>query len=409
MFLVVVKQLLIGINAMKIDKYLYIGIVALLMVSCSDTEVDNGGTLQSREPVLFSAGNVGAAITRGSVGYLPAYSRFVCSMFFHAGANDTDDKSFYSDDNKLASDVNMATTWLIINNATGNAVYRQNTFKDTDIKLDDYGFDKAAKIFYWQNRLNHIFVALTDNNKLKTQDGTDDTTTGTLKLFPEVQTQYNKKYLLVYDLKKGKKTSMADQPDPILAFTTMKPEGASPEANRVELFFKHQFAQVQVNLKNSQDTTSVIIGNSQIISVELLGVAEKAYVPYCINADGTLPSVEAEKINIDDETYNETKKTNPYGSSFSLFVRENTTSGYLKTFEGIAFGTIQRIRVTWKEPDNDITHTAILNSVIEQELESGKKYIYNIELRRSSIAQVTPKIVDWGTDGTYKADGTISE
>lgn len=394
---------------MKIDKYLYIGIVALLMASCSDTEVENGGTQQSREPVLFSAGNVGAAVSRGSIGYLPADSRFVCSMFFHAGANDTDDKSFYSDDNKLASDVNMATTWLIINSATGNAVYRQNTFKDTDIKLDDYGFDKAAKCFYWQNRLNHIFVALTDNNKLKTQDGTDNTTTGTLKLFPDVQTQYNKKYLLAYDLKKGTKEAMSDQPDPILAFTTMKPEGASPEANRVDLFFKHQFAQVEVNLKNSQDTTSVIIGNSQIVSVELLGVAEKAYVPYCINADGSLPSVVAEDVNIDAEKYNETKKTNPYGSSFSLFVRENTTSGYLKTFEGIAFGSIQRIRVTWKEPGNDITHTAILNSVIEQKLESGKKYIYNIELRRSSIAQVTTKIVDWSTDGTYKADGIISE
>ena len=410
MFLVVVKQLLIGINAMKIDKYLYIGIVALLMASCSDTEVENGGTQQSREPVLFSAGNVGAAITRGSIGYLPAGSRFVCSMFFHAGANDDNNSKYYPENGTPTSDVNMTTAWLKIksNSATGNAVYRQNTFKETDIKLDDYGFDKAAKIFYWQNRLNHIFLALTDNNKLKTQDGTDDTTTGTLKLFPDVQTvDANGNYMLEYNLTTGSK--MTDQPDPILAFTTMKPEGASPEANRVELLFKHQFAQVQVNLKNSQDTTSVIIGNSQIVSVELLGVAEKAYVPYCINADGTLPSVEAEKINIDNEKYNETKKTNPYGSSFSLFVRENTTSGYLKTFEGIAFGTIQRIRVTWKEPDNDITHTAILNSVIEQELESGKKYIYNIELRRSSIAQVTPKIVDWGTDGTYKADGTISE
>ena len=408
--MVVVTQRLIGINAMRIDKYLYIGIVALLIASCSDTEVENGDTQQSREPVLFSAGNVGAAVTRGSIGYLPADSRFVCSMFFHAGANDDNNSKYYPENGTPTSDVNMTTAWLKIksNSATGNAVYRQNTFKETDIKLDDYGFDKAAKIFYWQNRLNHIFLALTDNNKLKTQDGTDDTTTGTLKLFPDVQTvDANGNYMLEYNLTTGSK--MTDQPDPILAFTTMKPEGASPEANRVELLFKHQFAQVQVNLKNSQDTTSVIIGNSQIVSVELLGVAEKAYLPYCINADGTLPSVEAEKINIDNEKYNETKKTNPYGSSFSLFVRENTTSGYLKTFEGIAFGTIQRIRVTWKEPDNDITHTAILNSVIEQELESGKKYIYNIELRRSSIAQVTPKIVDWGTDGTYKADGTISE
>ena len=383
--------------------------IALTLGACTEAEVENGGTQQSQEPVLFTVGNIGSAVTRASIGYLQADSRFVCSMFFHAGAKDTDNSAFYSDDNKLASDVNMTTTWLKINDATGNAVYRQSSFNETGITQDDFGFDKAAKIFYWQNRLNHIFLALTDNNKLKTQDGTDDATNGTLKLFPDVQTKYDNKYLLEYDLTKGTKTAMTDQPDPILAFTTMKPEGASPEANRVELLFKHQFAQVQVNLKNSQDTTSVVIGNSEIISVELLGVAEKAYVPYCINADGTLPAVVAEDINIDDAKYNDTKKSNPYGSSFSLFVSDNTTSGYLKTFEGIAFGTIQRIRVTWKEPDYDVTHTTILNSVLEQQLESGKKYIYNIELRRSSIAQVTPKIVDWGTDGSYEADGTISD
>ena len=395
---------------MKIKKYLYMATAALAMAialtlgACTEAEVENGGTQQSQEPVLFTVGNIGSAVTRASIGYLQADSRFVCSMFFHAGAKDTDNSAFYSTANPLASDVNMTTAWLKIKSksTTGNAVYRQSSFNETGITLDDFGFDKAAKIFYWQNRLNHIFLALTDNNKLATDDGT----TGSLKLFPDVQTvDANGNYMLEYDLTTGSK--MSDQPDPILAFTTMKPEGASPEANRVELLFKHQFAQVQVNLKNSQDATSVVIGNSEIISVELLGVAEKAYVPYCINADGTLPAVVAEDINIDEAKYNDTKKSNPYGSSFSLFVSDNTTSGYLKTFEGIAFGTIQRIRITWKEPNYDVTHTTILNSVLEQQLESGKKYIYNIELRRSSIAQVTPKIVDWDTDGTYEADGTI--
>lgn len=395
---------------MKIKKYLYMTTaalaiaIALTLGACTEAEVENGGTQQSQEPVLFTVGNIGSAVTRASIGYLQADSRFVCSMFFHAGAKDTDNSAFYSTANPLASDVNMTTAWLKIKSksTTGNAVYRQSSFNETGITLDDFGFDKAAKIFYWQNRLNHIFLALTDNNKLATDDGT----TGSLKLFPDVQTvDANGNYMLEYDLTTGSK--MTDQPDPILAFTTMKPEGASPEANRVELLFKHQFAQVQVNLKNSQDATSVVIGNSEIISVELLGVAEKAYVPYCINADGTLPTVVAEDINIDEAKYNDTKKSNPYGSSFSLFVSDNTTSGYVKTFEGIAFGTIQRIRITWKDPNYDVTHTTILNSVLEQQLESGKKYIYNIELRRSSIAQVTPKIVDWGTDGTYEADGTI--
>ena len=43
-------------------------------------------------------------------------------------------------------------------------------------------------------------------------------------------------------------------------------------------------------------------------------------------------------------------------------------------------------------------------------LESGKKYIYNMELRRSLIAQVTAQIAPWEVDKTdYQADGTIQD
>jgi hypothetical protein len=39
---------------------------------------------------------------------------------------------------------------------------------------------------------------------------------------------------------------------------------------------------------------------------------------------------------------------------------------------------------------------------------SGKKYIYNMELRRSLIAQVKAEVVAWEMDQTnYEADGTI--
>jgi hypothetical protein len=254
--------------------------------------------------------------------------------------------------------------------------------------------------------LNHIFLALADNNKLSTDDGTE---TGTLKLFPDENTQYKNQYMKAYDLTKGDKTSMAEQPDPILAVVTMSPAGATPETNRVKLFFKHQFSQIQVNLKSSQDGSVTIDDHTLIESVELLGVAETGYVAYCIKPDGTVPATTSAPINLDDPKYDATEKDNPYGSCFSLFVRE-TVPGYLKSFEGIAFGTLQGIRITWKESndENAVKHVATYKGVKNMTLESGKKYIYNIELRRSLIAQVKAEIVSWDIDQTnYEADGTI--
>jgi hypothetical protein len=212
-----------------------------------------------------------------------------------------------------------------------------------------------------------------------------------------------------YDLTKGDKTSMAEQPDPILAVVTMSPAGATPETNRVKLFFKHQFSQIQVNLKSSQDGSVTIDDHTLIESVELLGVAETGYVAYCIKPDGTVPATTSAPINLDDPKYDATEKDNPYGSCFSLFVRE-TVPGYLKSFEGIAFGTLQGIRITWKESndENAVKHVATYKGVKNMTLESGKKYIYNIELRRSLIAQVKAEIVSWDIDQTnYEADGTI--
>ena len=93
--------------------------------------------------------------------------------------------------------------------------------------------------------------------------------------------------------------------------------------------------------------------------------------------------------------------------AFSLF-EATPTAGYLKTYEGIAFGTMQGIQVTWHEADTNIEHKAILKSTINAKLDSGKKYIYNIELRRSVIAQVVAEIADWEVDeNEYDASGTI--
>ena len=388
---------------MRNRSFIYIATIALLLSACSESEIDNGQH-QGLMPVLFSAGNTETAVTRATASYMPQNSRFVCSMFFHAGATDTNESAFYSD--KPSPDVNMTTAWLRINNATGNAVYWNKSYITDNISTDTYGFDTSAKCFYWQNRLNHIFLALADYNKLSSDDASE---TGTLKIYPDVATQYKDQYMLAYDLTRGGKKAMTDQLDPILAVETISPAGATPEANRVKLFFKHQFSQIQVNLKSSQDE-SANVTSSQIEKVELLGVAEKAYVAYCINPDGTVPVTTSEPINIDDEKYAKTKKDNPYGSSFSLFVSNTTATGYLKSFEGIAFGTLQGIRITWKEADTDVKHVATYKGVTNKTLESGKKYIYNMELRRSVIAKVTAEVTPWVIDQTdYSADGTIQD
>ncbi len=372
-------------------KQLYIAIIALLLSACSETEIDNGQQ-KGLMPVLFSAGNTEAAVTRATASYMPQDSRFVCSMFFHAGANDTNESAFYSD--KLSPDVNMATAWLKINNATGNAVYWNKSYTTENISTDTYGFDTSANCFYWQNRLNHIFLALADYNKLSSDDAT-----GTLKIYPDVDTQYKDQYMLAYDLTKGEKTVMSQQPDPIQAVTTMNPAGATPEANRVKLFFKHQFSQIQVNLKSSQDE-SANVTSSQIEKVELLGVAETAYVAYCIKPDGTVPATTSEPTDVD--------------TPFSLFESKTIPTGYLKSYEGIAFGTLHGIRITWREgvDENSVKHVATYKALDDKHknLASGTKYIYNMELRRSVIAQVTAVIKPWEMDDTvYKANGTIDK
>ena len=387
---------------MTIRKYLYIAF-ALLMASCSETEIEESQDPVRSMPVLFSAGNTEATVTRATASYMPKNSHFVCSMFFHAGVNDTIGSEFGAP----VADVNMTTAWLKISNSTGNAVYWNKAYSEVvKDSLDVYGFDVNSKCFYWQNRLNHIFLALTDNHDL---DGS--ISNGSLKIYPDVTDKYKDKYMLAYDLTRGEKKAMSEQPDPILALETARPSGGTPEANRVKLFFKHQFAQIQVNLKSSLDT-SAVIDPAWIERVELLGVAETGYVPYCILSDGTLPAATSLPINVDDKKYQTTIKDNPYGSSFNMFQRSTPVGGYLKSFECIAFGTLQGIRITWRESgdENAVKHVATYKGVKNLALKSGTKYIYNMELRRSLIAEVTAKIKPWEMDkASYTADGTIKD
>ena len=387
---------------MTIRKYLYIAF-ALLVASCSETEIDESQDPVRSMPVLFSAGNTEATVTRATASYMPKNSHFVCSMFFHAGVNDTIGSEFSAP----VADVNMTTAWLKISNSTGNAVYWNKEYSEVvKDSLDVYGFDVNSKCFYWQNRLNHIFLALTDNHDL---DGS--ISNGSLKIYPDVTDKYKDKYMLAYDLTRGEKKAMSEQPDPILALETARPSGGTPEANRVKLFFKHQFAQIQVNLKSSLDT-SAVIDPAWIERVELLGVAETGYVPYCILSDGTLPAATSLPINVDDKKYQTTIKDNPYGSSFNMFQRSTPVGGYLKSFECIAFGTLQGIRITWRESgdENAVKHVATYKGVKNLALKSGTKYIYNMELRRSLIAEVTANIKPWEMDkASYTADGTIKD
>ena len=379
--------------------------MALVLSGCTAEQetFDEGLQQIERMPVLFSAGNTEATVTRATASYMPKNSHFVCSMFFHAGVNDTIGSEFSAP----VADVNMTTAWLKISNSTGNAVYWNKEYSEVvKDSLDVYGFDVNSKCFYWQNRLNHIFLALTDNHDL---DGS--ISNGSLKIYPDVTDKYKDKYMLAYDLTRGEKKTMSEQPDPILALETARPSGGTPEANRVKLFFKHQFAQIQVNLKSSLDTSSVI-DPAWIERVELLGVAETGYVPYCILSDGTLPAATSLPINVDDKKYQTTIKDNPYGSSFNMFQRSTPVGGYLKSFECIAFGTLQGIRITWRESgdENAVKHVATYKGVKNLALKSGTKYIYNMELRRSLIAEVTANIKPWEMDkASYTADGTIKD
>ena len=346
----------------------------LVFVGC--TSDDSVGEPQPKGlmPVLFSAGNTGVkANTRGtSAAYMPAGSRFVCAMFFHAGASDTNDSEYAVP----VQEVNMFCDTLTIQNNMGEAKYTDN------------------KYFYWQNRLNHVFLALSDNHH------------------PAVVPQVQVGEKVAFDLTRGDKTAMTQQPDPMLAYEKKSPAGATSEANRVKLFFKHQFAQIQVNLKNAQDA-SVAIDPALIVSVELLGVAETGYVTFGITPTGDSFAASSEPIKLDDAKYKTTIKDNPYGSLFNMFKSNTTAPGYLKSFEAIAFGTLQGIRITWKESeaaDAVAPHKATFQGVKNLKLESGKKYIYNLELRRSLIAQINAEIADWETDKTvYEADGTIQE
>ncbi len=451
----------------KIKKITYlIGLAAaLLMAGCTDDDLaasngqgGSGGITDgpAGTPVLFTVGNLNLSKTRADViPYMAQGGRFVCTMYYHPGASDTDESNF--DILHPDSSGTMTTAWLQVNNTVGNSVYRKNTFA-MPTNTDTYDFDRDATNFYWQNRLNHAFLALTDYNKLSTNDGST-TVQGKLKMYPhhdkdmvtlpasgathEDSVTYanilaDNRYVNTYDLiRTTSMDTIADQPDPILALTVMKPGGATQEANRVKLYFKHQFSQIQVNLKAADDQ-SASLTSSQIDKVELLGVTEKGYVNCRLNAAGTVGPARYEAVDL--ESYTDAQiDANPYGTSFEMFdmvrtsyavdedqngIDDRYADGYLKSFNAIAYGYLRAIRITWHEAattvgGNHIEHIATYevplttgapDNIPLQELESGRKYIYNLELRRGTLAVIRTQIVDWEQDEklVYGTDGTIT-
>lgn len=268
-----------------------------------------------------------------------------------------------------------------------------------------------------------------------------------------------------FDLtRKDGMTSIADQCDPILAVTKMKPTGATQEANRVRLYFEHQLSQIQVNLTKAEGITGDILPEN-IISVELLGVSKKAYV-------FTHPSKTGEKIAteydiVDIKSYSKEQiADNPHGTSFNMFETTSDQPSVIKAFNAITFGELQAIRITWNEQqtttekyteetadienakhliaDMDgkkpgetgyvtnyepgytavsdgeflrpVCHKATFNVDKDGQgrdlkvLQSGKRYIYDMELRRGVLAVIRTNIQGWLVDDDlqFGTEGTIS-
>ncbi len=367
-----------------------------LWVSCTATDDStgaDGNPALSTSPVLFSSGtSEGTVTSRATAAYMQQDGRFVCRMYYQGRANDTS----YTD---------HSTAWLQVNNDKGNSVYRQNTFA-TPTETDEYDFDESSAIFYWQNRKPHVFIALADYNKLTTDNGD----TGTLRMDEPTQ---------LFDLRRTESiTSIDKQQDIIQARTVMAPRQATQEANRVSLIFKHCFSKVQVNIKASSGAGLDDFNADNVDKVELLGVADTAYV-YNINVTDTLDHYDTTYVAPKAKTVLATnypksvRDQNPYCTSIEMFPATIPTAGYLTTHDVITFGNIEAIRITWHENDDTggVVHTMTRKITAEEEkvLKSGYRHVFNFELKRGTLAIINAEILPWETGTQYDIDGTIQK
>ena len=357
-------------------------------------------------PVLFSSGAGDASVsTRATVPYMENDGRFVCRMYYQGNVG----SEYFT---------NYTEAWLKVDNNYGNSVYRKKDFSEptTGENKDGFGFDRESQIFYWQNRKKHIFIAIADYNKLKTNDGTDN---GTLNFKNSEEIEGKP---MVFDLRRKKgMNSISDQQDIIMAHTEMSPDKATPEGNRVKLLFGHCFAKVQVNLKPLADGG---LGNDlrydRIDKVELLGVADYAYL-YNIDVTSSQYNInnvktEAKKV-VANDYLDADIAANPYYTCIETFKapEDAVTPGYVSTHEVITFGQVVAIRVTWHETDDkgNKTVTHVVTKKVEKDeerlLPSGQLHIYNLEMRRGTLAIINAEILPWTDGETYTTDGKITE
>lgn len=366
-------------------------------------------------PVCFATGadalSTKTGEARGETPYLPKDARFVCRMYY-IGTSGAD-----------AGHTHYETSWLVVNNEKGNSVYRQASFAaPTD--LDKYNFDKEAHIFNWKNRKEHIFLAITDLNKAKDEGYVGGTDKGTLKMddaHPDATLQEGETIYKAnsYDLRTSTYANQKQQPDIIQACAKAIPKASDPETNRVNLYFKHCFSCVHVNVKKSTDGSVEDLTKMSIKKVELLGVSEEAYVFYEVAADGNYHAPYA--VPVDLRKYKpEELEQNPYGTAMPLYeTTEFLTDAYLKAYHALAFGRLSAIRVTWVEmPQGENTPAEqqvehVVTRKVDTEgrvLESATRYLFNLELRRGELAILVPEIQPWEIDETeYKLDGKLDK
>lgn len=223
---------------------------------------------------------------------------------------------------------------------------------------------------------------------------------------------------LAFDLTKptGNNKSILDQPDICQALKIQKPISAG---DRVNLYFEHKFSQIQVNIKSSADN-SVSITAGNILKVELLGVTEEGYIFTELNERGEVRPASYKEVDTTDPVKfpNEILDKNEWGTSFDMFLMPEAETGYLKSYNAIAFGQLQAIRITWTEDPtnvNAVQHesTFKIPDISLINLKSGIRYIWNMELRRGTLALLKTEIIDWIVPANELEhsgiDGTIDE
>ena len=87
-----------------------------------------------------------------------------------------------------------------------------------------------------------------------------------------------------------------------------------------------------------------------------------------------------------------------------MFVMASPATDYLKSFNAIAFGHLRAIRITWSTN----TTTFEITEAAQRDLESGKKYVYNLEIKNTP-ATARGQVADRAPSEQVKlADVTIT-